>query len=1120
MGGLRWSVLAGLAFLSACGGTATPGGVAGACVTPGEQRCDGDDVQTCGVDAFWAVEERCATHCELGACVAPACMPAATRCDGPEVQQCNGRGTGWEFRQACSTACIDGACATAICSPWSRRCNGMTVEECDERGLEWHAVDLCALACEGNACVTTLPCTPGTHRCNSRTVEICTGRVWEFEQICEATTCIAGACAFCIPDSTRCSGFDVQRCTDAGAGWERIDTCTNTCVDGDCTVCVPGERRCSESTVEICAADGTGWVPASYCTTFCTGGACAPPECSPGASRCSADAVEVCDAGGSWVRTEICTLGCSAARCTVCAAGELRCSGDAIEACASDGTSWSFVRHCPTSCTSGACAPYLCAPGTTRCDGLTAQLCDPSGTVWSSVDVCSDGCTDGRCTYCDAGTLRCSGSAVEACASDESGWSFVQYCATGCTGGACDPLVCAPLSRRCAGRDVEICDPVGTSWLALETCTSSCRDGLCTGSVGGVCVPGTYRCNGGDVEACDSIGGGWFYLQTCLEGCAAGACGDAACMPFTVTASPGTARADGVGSIAVFSAPILDVGGTPVPDGTMVTVSTTAGTILAADADASTTALEVQSFRGKVDVALRAPAIAADARVDLAVRGAARCTGTATVGFVAGVAPLRSVGHDFTTSTVRDDAVTTAFWDLVMGRLTAGTTTFGFGEDGDLVVTGSYNINTSIRAGRTRPDAPQFRVAFIEPTSVTLDALPNGIVSGDDVLLINLQGSSASSGSAGNYEILTVLRTEGLRVFFVAPIRTTFGVGGNADLTGQKIMLQRIPRYRSVSVDGTLTASGWTGSTGGLLFFKASSAVSVNLGGTITVSGLGYLGGGQNGFQGDSYRGPGVLSTAANGGGGGGNASLGCTCAGGNQSAAGGYGATGAGSCPSGGGGAAYGDAALTKWHLGSGAGGINWSNCWGYYGTGGAGAGMIVILAPIITNAGTISADGATGTSPWGWTGSGGSGGMIYLLGNTVTIGSGLVHASAGPNAGAGRIRVDGTIVTGTSSPTFQAGAAPTPVVATARTAALDSAAGAVRSARLLTADSWLPGTSRLRYFLTNDGAATWNEVTVGVSFIFPLVGSDLRFRVDWEAVGPSGVPSLAGIALEYDAD
>ncbi|MDI7267930.1 MAG: hypothetical protein QME96_08040, partial [Myxococcota bacterium] len=780
-------VVALVVVVAGCGSDQTLTGSSGlACTTVGERRCDGDDVQVCGESNRWVREERCATRCEAGACTAPTCSPGATRCDGQDVQQCNERGTAWVFRQACFTGCSAGACVATACSPWSRRCNGLDVEECDERGAAWRRVETCSAACEGGTCITTRPCTEGARRCNARFVEECFGGVWRFRETCEATTCIDGACALCVPGATRCSGADAQRCATNGSVWDVVETCRTACVDGRCASCNPGERQCVGSTVQICAADGSGFVPASYCATRCEAGACAPPVCAPGAVRCDAGNVQVCNSGGSWVTTESCEYGCTAGRCTVCTAGTLRCSGDAVEACASDGTSWSFVRHCATGCTAGVCNPFTCTPGARRCDGLAAQLCDATGTVWTTIETCATACTDGRCIACTAGSLRCSGSAVEACASDGSAWSFVQYCATGCTAGACNPLTCSPLARRCNGRSVEVCNPTGTAWTTLETCTVACRDGVCSGSTGGVCVPGTYRCTANDVEACDSVGGGWFYIQTCLEGCSAGACSGSACMPFTLTAVPAGARADGESSVLVYSAPIVDVRGTPLPDGTMIVINTTAGTLLAADADPVTTEREVATFRGRADAVLRAPSAAATATVRFAVRGASRCTGETDAAFPDATTANRSAGADFTTIGIRDTAATTAFWDTALGRLTAGTTTFGFGEDGDLVVTGSYNLNTSVRAGRTRPDAVQFRVAFIEANSVTLDALPNGLSPGDDVLLINLQGSAASNTSVGNYEVLTVLRTEGLRVFFVSPIRGTYGVGGNTDLTGQR----------------------------------------------------------------------------------------------------------------------------------------------------------------------------------------------------------------------------------------------------------------------------------------------------------------------------------------------
>ena len=71
-----------------------------------------------------------------------------------------------------------------------------------------------------------------------------------------------------------------------------------------------------------------------------------------------------------------------------------------------------------------------------------------------------------------------------------------------------------------------------------------------------------------------------------------------------------------------------------------------------------------------------------------------------------------------------------------------------------------------------------------------------GLEIGDEVLLINLQGDATNHGNVGNYEIKEVARINYGQntVFFTTNLDKVYGAtDSNADITGQKIMLQRVP---------------------------------------------------------------------------------------------------------------------------------------------------------------------------------------------------------------------------------------------------------------------------------------------------------------------------------------
>ena len=55
----------------------------------------------------------------------------------------------------------------------------------------------------------------------------------------------------------------------------------------------------------------------------------------------------------------------------------------------------------------------------------------------------------------------------------------------------------------------------------------------------------------------------------------------------------------------------------------------------------------------------------------------------------------------------------------------------------------------------------------------------------------------------------------------------------------------RVPNYTDVTVQsgGVLTVNAWDGSTGGVMFFRATGAVDVQSGGELTVAGRGFTGG-------------------------------------------------------------------------------------------------------------------------------------------------------------------------------------------------------------------------------------------------------------------------------------
>ncbi len=397
----------------------------------------------------------------------------------------------------------------------------------------------------------------------------------------------------------------------------------------------------------------------------------------------------------------------------------------------------------------------------------------------------------------------------------------------------------------------------------------------------------------------------------------------------------------------------------------------------------------------------------------------------------------------------------------------------GYGEDGSITVSSSKNINTDIIAsGRAYPDGVSYFISSLGTNVATVSAVPNGIKNGDEVLLINLQGDGTNYANVGSYEFLIVESMNQNALRFTTNIQQTYGVGGNSNLTGQKIILQRVPHYNNVVVNsgGTLTANDWDGSSGGVLAFRASGYVDINGGGSITMDNKGYRQGvatgvhTSSGYQGESTRGVGAQLATANEENGGGGGYSHCTGGGGGSHAtAGGNGLASGTSCggTTVGASTTLGDADLTKMYLGgAGGGGSQGYNgsAWNVSGgNGGDGGGIVFVAANDIdvedgvSSDGNLSAKGQAGTAtangsiPAG-AGGGGAGGSMYLMADTVNIpvntsaaggagGTTVVPGSYGATytnngtgsgggaGGSGRIRIDASSVTGTTTPTYAAG-------------------------------------------------------------------------------------------------
>jgi len=384
---------------------------------------------------------------------------------------------------------------------------------------------------------------------------------------------------------------------------------------------------------------------------------------------------------------------------------------------------------------------------------------------------------------------------------------------------------------------------------------------------------------------------------------------------------------------------------------------------------------------------------------------------------------------------------------------------FGTGNDGAIIITTGVDINTDdVIAGRNCPDggdAVNYSASsFPEENQVELTSPPNAncLAANDEVLLINLEGTSTTYGNVGNWETLRVQSVNGTTVTFESNKLKCFGDGtggtcnsnlGTANGT-QRVMLQRVPNYTNVTVNtGTnFYPSTWDGSKNGVMFFRATGAVSVNGTGKIHANALGYRGGSGggsyadggesfcdndgggdgghwttpawNGLCGGGGAGGGRGDTSQYTVGGSGTASLGGGGGGGGR----GYDSTGEGqSLPGGSGGGGYGTAGLGgKVWSGGGtvagtAGGTSSSGAGGRggydvtYGAGGGGGGGGTYGDADLTRLmfGSAAGQAGYGYSVNGATG-GHGGGIVYIAANSTTVsGTGYISSDGGNGGDSG---------------------------------------------------------------------------------------------------------------------
>lgn len=181
------------------------------------------------------------------------------------------------------------------------------------------------------------------------------------------------------------------------------------------------------------------------------------------------------------------------------------------------------------------------------------------------------------------------------------------------------------------------------------------------------------------------------------------------------------------------------------------------------------------------------------------------------------------------------------------------------GKDGAKTVTGSEVVNafTMLTSNANIGDTS------INVTNSSLATnFSSNLATGDLIMIYQVQGASVEDSltvpafpnsskfhltwgkitnynNTGNYEFVQVKNVpNATTVIFDCPLKRNYTASG-------RVLIVRVPRYLSLTINGggILTTSQWNGSSGGILAVEVNGATTINAGGLIDVTGLGFRGG-------------------------------------------------------------------------------------------------------------------------------------------------------------------------------------------------------------------------------------------------------------------------------------
>ena len=478
----------------------------------------------------------------------------------------------------------------------------------------------------------------------------------------------------------------------------------------------------------------------------------------------------------------------------------------------------------------------------------------------------------------------------------------------------------------------------------------------------------------------------------------------------------------------------------------------------------------------------------------------------------------------------------------------------GDGADGDVTVTGNSNINTAtLAAGRSYADAVVYNATNFTNDTVTVNATPNGIAAGDEIILYCAKGYSAGdTDNIGNYEFLEVesVNSGTSTITFTTNKEKKYGssAGTDSDVgtgsSNMKVMVQRVPNYNDLTINSSvnLYPSAWDGTKGGLMAFRVKGTFTLN--GTVHAEQKGYRGGSSG--WGGGYDNPGE-SIEAGPYSGTGNGSVNNQTAGrakgggGSHITAGGSGTSGSSSSVLS---LSLISSATDKSKIFFGGGGASDGD--NHTASGGVGGGILIVYAKGCTIGanGVWDVGGGIGGGPSHDRGGSGAGGTAIVVLETINSigGSSAFRTDGNLNGGEGRAFINYVTLTSGSmySATYQYVTQDSGTYASSaiiQSTNILSSAGQVDSINtLLTTITSLPGsTQALIQFAQGTGTGFyWQDATGGSGLSTTLTagtdaetdlsslnwsGTNFYYKLTLTGNG-AGTPEVDTLKLDYDPD